>query len=325
MHVCIVIPTYRSAKFIEQTLDAVQDYAGEADHDVSVVDDGSDDETFQRVEAFANGAVIDVQAIQLYKNRGQFHALMAGLSHAQGDFVVTMDDDLEYPPSQIPRLLAPFLERPGRLDAVIGVPADRKTGPLRQAGTWVKHRVNSLVLNKPAEVRSGCFRMLTGELVRHLSEFRTANPVLGPLIFKATRRVTNVTVTHHEGLRRSNYSLWRLVNTFYDNLLNFSEVPLHYISIAGLLTAMASLSFGLFLVMQYFTGWPWSITAPGWTSTLVVIALASGAILFSVGFLGQYVFRIIEEVNKTPNFQIRSIVRSPTGRDGAAEDPDDPL
>ena len=230
---------------------------------------------------------------------------MAGLSHARGELVVTFDDDLEYSPSEIDKLIAPFETQPGRHDVVIGVAQERDRTMLRNWGSLVVNRVNTVMFNKPIHLKSSSFRAMTGEFARNLTDYKTANPVLGPLIFKATRRIINLPVEHQPGLRRSNYSFLGLVQTFYANILNFSEFPLRYMSRAGLMLAIASLAFAAFVLMQYLTGWPYPINAPGWTSLIVAISFFSGAILFSIGFLGQYVFRIIEEVNKAPNYQVR--------------------
>ncbi|MHB1190810.1 MAG: glycosyltransferase, partial [Armatimonadota bacterium] len=104
MLVSIVIPTYNSSKFIEKTIAAIDEYAASASHDVEliIVDDGSRDSTFSTLTDIAGSCKVPMVLVQLFRNRGQFHALMAGLHHAKGDYVATLDDDLEYSPDQIP-------------------------------------------------------------------------------------------------------------------------------------------------------------------------------------------------------------------------------
>ena len=306
-YLSVVVPTYRSSHFITQTLDALAAWAKTRSDEVEVVmvDDGSSDDTFSTIRNWTANSELEVRIVELFRNTGQFHALMAGLSHARGELVVTFDDDLEYAPTEIEKLIAPFETQPGRHDVVIGVAQERDRTLLRNWGSAVVNRVNTVMFNKPLHLRSSSFRAMTGEFARNLTDYKTSNPVMGPLIFKASRRIINLPVEHQAGLRQSNYSYFGLIRTFYANILNFSEFPLQYISRAGLILAMASLTFAAFILMQYITGWPYPIKAPGWTSLTVAIAFFSGAILFSIGFLGQYVFRIIEEVNKTPNYQVR--------------------
>jgi len=310
MFISIIMPTYHSADFIGETLAEIERYVSVSSHrfEVVVIDDGSLDGTFERLSQLSITSRLNLRLIQLFTNRGQFQALMAGFVHARGEYLVTLDDDLEYHPAQIDRLIEMFQNEPGRYDVVIGIPEVVKKNVIRVAGSFLKNEVNTIMFQKPRHLRSGCFRMLTAEFSRKLLEFRTANPVIGPLIFKATRRIANVTVAHQKGLRKSNYSLVKLINTFYNNLQNFSEFPLRYISMAGLVLAAISIMMTGYYLIRYYTGFPRPIRALGWTSLIVAITFFSGTILFSLGFIGQYIFKIIEEVNKTPNYQIRNII-----------------
>ena len=200
--------------------------------------------------------------MELFRNTGQFHALMAGLSHARGELVVTFDDDLEYAPTEIDKLIAPFETQPGRHDVVIGVAQERDRNFVRNWGSALVNRVNTVMFNKPLHLRSSSFRAMTGEFARNLTDYKTANPVLGPLIFKASRRIINLPVEHQAGLRRSNYSYFGLIRTFYANVLNFSEFPLQYIS-GWLDSGRGIIGFAAFILIQYVTGWPYPIKAPG--------------------------------------------------------------
>ena len=195
----------------------------------------------------------------------------------------------------------------GQLDVVIGIPEGKKRKLIREIGSYIKNEINTIMFDKPRHLRAGCFRMMTDELAKKLLDFKTANPIIGALIFKATRRIKNVKVMHREGMRKSNYSLMKLINTFFYNLQNYSEFPLRYISMAGLLLSALSILMTIYYLIRYFTGFPRPIQALGWTSLIVAITFFSGAILFSLGFIGQYIFKIIEEVNKMPNYQIRNI------------------
>lgn len=312
MFISLVMPTYQSESFIAKTVEEIERYAVSSPHrfELVVVDDGSLDDTFDKLKEIAAGTKLDMRAVQLFTNRGQFHALMAGFAQANGDFVVTLDDDLEYHPTEIDRLIEAFEKEPGRYDVVIGVPTGEKRSLLRKAGSFLKNEMNTIMFSKPRRLRAGCFRMMTREFTGKLLEFRTANPVIGPLIFKATRRIANVDVRHRTGIRKSTYSLRKLVRTFFSNLQNFSEFPLHYISMSGLAISVMAILLTVYYLIRYFTGFPRPIRQLGWTSLIVAITFFSGVILFSLGFIGQYIFKIIEEVNKTPNYQVRALIDS---------------
>ena len=309
MKISIVIPTYRSLKFIEKTVSSINEYASRCSQAVElvIVDDGSEDGTYDFIVTIALKYQLPITAVQLFRNRGQFRAAMAGFRYVSGDLIVTMDDDLEYLPTEIDALMKPFQENPGKWDVAIGLPESRKRNLIRDLGSYIINVMNTIMFNKPRHLRSGSFRMMTAEFVSLLTEYETANPVLGPLIFKSTRRIVNVPVKYQKGLRSSNYKLSGLVKTFFHNLQNFSEFPLKVISIAGFAISMIAFLASLLITIQYFTGFPWTIKAPGWTSLIVSLCFFSGLILASIGLIGQYIFRIIEEVNKTPNYQIRVI------------------
>lgn len=309
MLISIVIPTYNSSGFIRETVSAIEAYVTGSEHDfeVIIVDDGSLDGTYEKLQEVAEKSFLKMTIVQLFTNRGQFHALMAGLAHASGDYAVTFDDDLEYQPDQIGCLLTKFNEEPGRWDVVIGVPESRDRSRWREMGSWAANRLNSMIFDKPSQLKSGCFRMMTKVFVIRLLEHKTANPLIGPLIYKTTRRITNVSVKHQRGLRPSNYTRTGLVKALFKNLQVFSEIPLRYVANSGIFISLLSVAAAFAFVIQYLTGFPWPIKAPGWTSLITGLCFFSGLILASVGFLGQYVYRILEEVNKTPNFQIRRL------------------
>lgn len=318
MLLSIVIPTYNSSGFIAETTSAIERYVAvsEYDFEVVIVDDGSLDGTYEKLKEIAERSALQMTIVQLFTNRGQFQALMAGLAHASGDYVVTFDDDLEYQPDQINCLLKKFNEEPGKWDVVIGAPNFRKRKIWRNIGSWFTNQVNTIMYNKPRQLHSGGFRLMTGSFVKCILEYRTANPILGPLIFKATRRVTNALVEHQQGLRCSNYSLSSLIGVFYKNLQNFTDFPMRYITNIGFGISILSISASLFFLFQYITGIPWPIKSPGWTSLITSICFFSGLMLAAIGFLGQYVFRVLEEVNKTPNFQIRNMIVFEKRNDG---------
>ncbi len=309
MVISIVMPTYNSARFIGETFSAIENYVkcNQCDFEIIVVDDGSKDTTYEKLKTIVEKSFLNCVIVQLFTNRGQFHALMAGLNFASGDYVVTFDDDLEYYPTEIHCLLEEFNKNPKRWDVVIGLPESNNRSLWRELGSWTANRLNTIIFNKPKQVKAGCFRMMTGTFVKRLIEHKTANPLIGPLIYKTTHRVTNVTVKRQTGLRTSNYTRKGLVLAFLKNLQVFSEIPLRYVANTGIVLSIVSVLAALLISIQYITGFPWPIRAPGWTSLITALCFSSGLILASIGVLGQYIYRIFEEVNKTPNFQIREI------------------
>ena len=215
MRLSIVIPTYNSENFIKKTLDEVSIFQKEYGDslEIIIVDDGSSDRTFQVVKEYFSEVDINVKLIQLFRNRGQASALIAGLEEAKGDYVITIDDDLEYIPSEI-TVMIDEIERT-KLDVILGIPKADNRNLLRKMGSLLQKKMNVLIFGNQ-NIRHSSFRIMTGVFVNTLLTYRTKNPTLGNMIFKLTRRVGNVNVATGTSLRNSNYSFFALVGQFLE-------------------------------------------------------------------------------------------------------------
>jgi len=246
---------------------------------------------------------INSTLIQLYRNEGQARAIIAGLHEAKGDYIATMDDDLEYSPFDIDLLISKLNSK--NLDVVIGKPHDDNRAMIRRLGSNIHNKINSLI-SKQKNIHLKCFRVMTKEFNSNLIKYKTHNPMVGSMILKTTQRVENIDVKTYPSKRKSNYTFVKLVGQFLLNMQNHSSLPLNYITAAGtVITFFTVLAIG-FITFQYFTDIPWKIQRPGWTSIVLLISFFSGFIIFSIGTIGQYVYHILNEVNHAPRFHIRS-------------------
>ena len=235
-------------------------------------------------------------------NTGQFRALFCGLTQVRGTIVVTMDDDLQHPATEVIRLVRALTDDP-KSDAVIGLAEERNHNPLRNIGSSLNDIVLRLSLGKPRNLQFGSFRAIRREIVDAMLSFQTSNPVPGPLLFRTTRRVKNVTVEHRPRLHGgSNYSLYQLGKLMLDNLLSYSTLPLKVVSVIGILTSLLSACFA-FVVLGL---WWFNLSrVMGWLSLVLLSISFSGLILFSVGLIGEYLIRILMEVRGSPRYIIR--------------------
>jgi len=153
------------------------------------------------------------------------------------------------------------------------------------------------------------FRIMSKQLVQTVISHKTISPVLGAIILKSTtNRIINVEITHNR--RRygsSEYSLFKLIRTTFDNVLNFSSKPLQFISILGICVSIISFIFSIGLGVRYMIH---TFTLPGWTSIMILINFYSGLILICLGLIGEYLIRILMEVNGTPRFKVRQYFES---------------
>ena len=299
----VVIPCYGSGKWISTLVDSISDVMSQLNHEIVLVNDFSPDEvTWPAIEQLARTRP-NIVGIDLAKNSGQFASLMCGLAAAKGDFVITMDDDLQHPPEEITKLIAGM---DADTDVVIGAYDEKRHGGLRNLGTRVMDRIFRNTYGKPSGLKMGSFRLLRRRVVESMLSFGTVRPVPGALILQSTARIKNVSVTHRpreEGT--SGYSFRRLVSSTLDNIVNASTAPLRLISGLGLFSAaLALIALAYYLVLAIVA----DRAVPGFSTTVLLITFFGGATLLAIGVLGEYVVRLVLEAGRPPMYTVRSKV-----------------
>ena len=314
--ISVVIPLYRSGNCISALLEQLTAVLNDLkrSYEVILVDDGSPDDTWEIVRG-AIPAYPQVTAIQLMRNRGQAFATLCGLSHARGQIVITMDDDLQHPPGEVPRLLAE-LEGNRDLDCVFGCFLEKRHAAYRNFGSQVMRRVMQKAFNLPRDFRSSTFRVMRRTLVRAVLDHRTANPALAALIFDSTSRFKSVVVEHAPRYAgKSNYTLAKQIRLALDGICNVSVFPLRAIFVAGMAACgLSVVLIGKFLY-EYSTG---AAGAAEWTTVVALLSFFAGLILLSLGIFGEYLVRILREVRGAPPYVERERIR---GGEGDAAQP----
>lgn len=301
--ITVVVPTYRAATILPELVHrmAVVLEGRGLDYEFVLVNDASPDETWDVIEELAAARPGRVRGIDLLHNHGQHVATMCGLAHARGQLVVTMDDDLQHPPEELPKLLD-ALEANPEWDAVMGR-WDRDQGAVRELGSRVHAWADRLANKTPRGLRYSAYRAMRRPVVDAMVAHRTRLPVVGPLLTSVTSRVHNVDVRHDaraEG--RSNFRFGHGVTAVVANVIQGSTLPLRVMSGFGLVVAaIAFLVGGLFLV-RTLAGAP---TPPGWASAFLATVFFGGVILVQIGLLGQYVHVIVQEVRQRPRWDVR--------------------
>lgn len=298
----VVIPVYNSARMLPELhrrlTGALQGL--NQPYEIIFVDDCGRDNAWQVLRSIAADDP-RVMAIQLMRNSGQSNATLCGLAYARGSTIITMDDDLQHPPEEIPALLAALRKD---VDVVMGVPKEKKHHWFRRLGSAVMHELNCYLLGKDRHLRFTSFRVMRRPVVDGLLTLRTLSPALGPMINSVTHRILNITVAHAPRQQgRSGYTLRRLLSQIMGNLVGYSMLPLRLLGVIGALGIGFSLVFAVVLVIRYMTG---GITVPGWTTTALLLVLISGFNFFAFAILGEYVLRILQRVNATPQYLVRT-------------------
>ena len=297
----VVIPVYQSARILPelyQRLTAVMQALGKP-YEIIFVDDCGRDNAWQVLQELADQDAF-VRLIQLMRNSGQSNATLCGLAQARGGMIITIDDDLQHPPEEIPvliRALAPDV------DVIMGVPRSKKHNWFRRLGSSVMHEVNCFLLGKDSSLRFTSFRLMRRAVVDGVLTLRTLSPALGPMINSVTERIVNVTVLHSprkEG--RSGYTFSRLFTQTMGNLIGYSMLPLRLLAVIGGVGIILSIVFAIVLVVRYLMG----SVVQGWTSIALLLVMLSGFNFFAFAILGEYVLRILQRVNATPQYFVRT-------------------
>ena len=299
--ISIVIPVYNSARTLEQLhtrLTAVLGPLGQS-YEIILVDDGSRDDSWAGLEAMRAIDPVHVVAVQLMRNYGQHNALMCGLEMARGAHVITMDDDLQNPPEEIPKMLA-HIERNG-LDLVYGCPNDRKHAGWRNMGSAIVWHFYRTVFRNP--VTPTPFRVMRHQLAKSVMFYDLNFTYLDGLLAWCTSRIGAVEVEHHaraEG--KSNYSISKLLVLALNLYTNFSLLPLQLVSGMGLLTACSGFLLGAYYLFQYLVS---NILVPGFASTIIAVLILGGVQLLALGVIGEYLGRLHLNVNRKPQYVVR--------------------
>jgi undecaprenyl-phosphate 4-deoxy-4-formamido-L-arabinose transferase len=237
--------------------------------------------------------------IRLMRNFGQHNALMCGLRHASGQYIVTIDDDLQNPPEEIPKLLE-AIEK-GEYDLVYGVCESKKHDRWRNMGSRVVNTFFRMVFKLPVTVSS--FRAIRHELVTAALAYNLNFTYLDGLFAWNTQRIGQVTVEHLERRDgRSGYSLSKLLLLALNLFTNFSLLPLQAVSVIGLLAATGGIVTGVYYLALFLTA---KITVPGFASIITAVLILGGIQLLALGMIGEYLGRVHLNINRKPQYTIR--------------------
>jgi len=312
----LVIPVYNEEASLPLLLERLRgDLAGLAiPWRVVFVDDGSRDGSWRILEREAREDP-RVLAVRLARNFGQHAAVFAGFSRCTADAVVTLDADLQNPPSEIPRLIEALDEG---YDVVGGWRRQRHDSWLRRFASRIMNRLISRATGVPLRDYGCMLRAYRREIVQQMSDSGEISSFVPALAHCFTDRIAEIPVAHAEReVGSSRYSFLKLVSLLLDLLTGFSMFSLRTLSVFGLGMAGLGLTLGAGLVvLRLLLGSGWAVEG---VFTLFALLFAFvGAQFLALGLLGEYLGRIYGEVRHRPRYVVRSEVRQAAVSDPAA-------
>lgn len=300
MLLSIIIPVYNSEQSIGRLVASILVTLDKNSLEIILVNDGSRDSSEKVCTQLAQ-QFSQVKFVSLRRNFGEFNAVMCGLNHAAGDYCVMIDDDFQNPPAEILKLIE--TAQTGDFDVVYSFYEQKKHSIFRNFGSWLVNQITTWLLEKPKDLYLSSFKLINQSVVKEIIKYKGPYPYIDGLIFRVTRNVGRVQVSHlarEEG--QSGYTLRKLTSLFMTILFGYSLKPLRLLTALGLtFTGFSVLAILIDLVLyaihsQFFV----------LNSILSVITLLGGLLLISLGLVGEYVGRIFMVQSGLPQYVEKS-------------------
>lgn len=302
MNFSVIIPVYNSEASIGQLVDRLQPVLNRynCEYELIFVNDGSHDNSWQTI-CHLKDRYPWIKGINLMKNFGQHNALLCGIRAAIYDTIITMDDDLQHPPEEIPKLIE---ELNKGYDVVYGSPLREPHGIWRAFTSKLIKWTLFTVMKTREALHVSAFRVFRTRVRNAFAEYQSPYVSIDVLLSWGTDRFTAVTVNHdarHSGI--SNYTLRKLMGHALNMITGFSTIPLRIASLLGFIFMF----FGfLILCMVILTFLLYGRVVPGFSFLASIIVIFSGVQLFVIGIIGEYLARIHFRTFNKPPYVIKS-------------------
>ena len=282
--------------------------------EVVFVDDGSRDRSLDLLRQAVAENPGRVKAVELVRNAGQHMAIIAAFAATDGEYVVTLDADLQNPPEEIPRVVA---QMDAGADVVSTVRTGRKDPLFRRLASRLVNRTTALISGIRLNDYGCMLRGYHRDVVDVMTASEEASTFVPALAMQYARRPVEIEVAHEErSAGESKYSLYRLVRLNFDLMTGFSLVPLQLFGLLGFLTACFGVLFGVFLLIRrLFVG----AEVEGVFTLFALEFVVLGILLAGIGIVGEYVGRIYQQVRGRPRFLVRKVHGAP-GRPGGGRE-----
>lgn len=301
MNISIVVPVYRGEALIESLVERLAKSLPtfSKKYEVLLVNDGSPDNSWVVIQKLARKYKW-VRGIRLMRNYGQHNATLCGARAAQYEVTVTMDQDLQHPPEEIPILLQ---QLENGFDVVYGAPKKLQQGFLRNVLTENIKTILARVMGVPSVKNISAFRAFRTELRNAFENFQSPTLIIDVLLSWGTSRFTSVPVEIEKPEERSNYKFSALMKAALLILTGYSTTPLRLASWIGFVMTVFGVGVFIYVVIISFV----EGGIPGFPFLASIIALFSGAQLFALGIFGEYLARMFDRSMDRPAYIVSEL------------------
>ncbi|MCX6294654.1 MAG: glycosyltransferase family 2 protein [Bacteroidetes bacterium] len=297
----VIVPVFNSEEILGELVLRVHGVfeKNNSSFEIILVDDGSQDESWKKIEELKIQYPKTLKAIKLTKNFGQHNATLCGIGLSIGNQIITIDDDLQFPPEEINKLIQCFEKT--NADLVYGVPENKKHSAIRNAGTYyVKATSNQ-------SKGGSSFRLLKRTICDEIIEKHQNNFLfLDTIVTWYTNNIETVLVEHlPRKSGKSGYSLSKLISLYFNIIINYSAVPLKLMTYGGLFFSIITFLFGIRFIYKKLV----HHVPIGYTSIIVTVLFSTSLILLCLGIIGQYLYKLYQMQNKKPPYSIQKLIK----------------
>jgi glycosyltransferase involved in cell wall biosynthesis len=299
-----IVPVFRSAALLPELhrrlSEALEAIAGR--YEIILVEDNGGDDSWSVIEGLVEHDRC-VRGIRMSRNYGQHNALLCGIRAARYDVIVTLDDDLQNPPEEIAKLI-------GRLDedtdVVYGTPENEQHGFLRDQGSRITKLALQSAMGAETARNVSAFRAFRTRLRDAFATYRGPYVSIDVLLTWGTTKFAHVPVRHEpRQVGASNYTFRKLVTHAFNMMTGFSTLPLQIASVIGFLFTLFGFAILVYVLASYLTN---GSIVPGFAFLASIIAIFSGAQLFALGIIGEYLARMHFRTMDRPTYLVSQVI-----------------
>lgn len=302
MKISVVIPVYNGEKTVATLNERLFSYFDECTYDFEIiyVHDCGYDNSLYELEKLAALDSEKIKLIRLNRNFGQHNALICGFTYGTGDFIVTMDEDLQHDPNDISKLIKE--QRKGDYDVVYGYYDTLQHSGFRNFGSRIIKKTLSKAIPDLHNDYSA-YRLVKKSIAQETSKMENSYTFLDGYLSWITKNVSSVEVSHSKRLAgESSYNLKTLIEHSVNIIITFSNLPIRLLSFSSLILFVITVFYAMYIVFRKVI---YDDFIAGFPSLIIVLGIGLSGILLGLGIIGEYIHRINLKTTKRPNFVVK--------------------
>jgi len=298
--ISLIIPTYKGAKTLSKLVDELLLTFKDHKVEIIIVNDSSPDSTHIDSKILLKKYPNKITYLKLSKNFGEHSATMAGLRHSEGGLVVIMDDDFQNPPDEALKLVLYSLKNDH--DVVFTKYKIKNDSLIRNIMSKIANVSAQVILKKPKNIYFSSFKSIKRNIVDEIIKYEGPFPYIDGLILSITNNIGSCDVIHDERkFGKSGYNLGKLFKHYSNLSINFSTIPIHLFSVLGFAITIMSFMLIIAIVIEKLI----NPSVPlGYSTLIACIIFFSGIQLLFLGLIGEYIGKILKNVNKEKQYNV---------------------